>query len=129
MENKVRLLMVSILSFIILGLGLYVLIGMVLSKASEKKYGQTTPMAWFPVVNIYLIGKIASSKIMGWLLLIGLILTCEWSTIDGSIKRSIGFMPQPYRLIFNYAILGVIVMLFLKIVYDLMHDNYEKKDK
>ncbi len=128
MENKVRLLMISIMSFIIIGLGLYILVGMVLSKANKQKFGVETPMAWFPIVNIYLIGKISSSKTMGWLLLIGLVLTCEWATVDGTIKRTVGFMPQPYRLIFNYAIIGVIVMLFLKIVYDLMHNSYDKKD-
>lgn len=128
MEDKVRILMISIMSIIIIGLGVYVLVGMVLSKANKQKYGVNTLMAWFPIVNIYLIGKISSSKIMGWLLLIGFLLTCEWSTIDGSIKRSVGFMPQPYRLILNYAIIGVIVMLFLKVVYDLMHNNYENKE-
>ena len=60
--------------FLIIGLiviiVIYTIIASFLNKFNKLKYGKGTAMAWIPVFNIYLLGKLTFNKIVGFVLVL-----------------------------------------------------------
>ncbi len=48
--------------------------GIITYKLNKKMYREKSIMAWIPIVNIYLLGKLTINKIVGILLILGLII-------------------------------------------------------
>src|SRR5690554_5542134 len=91
---------------------LYVLSALGLMKIAEKSNQSGGWMAWIPILNFALIGKLAFNNIIvQWTLPILFILTTEsQTTINGEIVSSGAFLPAPLDKIgsFIWSILTLI---------------------
>jgi len=105
MENNViNLDLGSVLAFgfgflffiLIFLIAIYVVLGIVLNKLNKKIYGKGTALAWIPLCNTYLLGKLTVNKIFGFILIALQIL-------------GFGLIPQQFQLMYS-AING---MLFI----------------
>ena len=47
----------------------YVILGATLSHCSKAKYGNKSTLAWIPIANIYLLGKLIAGPFLGWILI------------------------------------------------------------
>ena len=70
MEALLAFGIIFIVIVLILVIVLYVVLGIVLNKLNKLMYGKGTAMAWIPLANIYLLGKLTVSKLLGWILLV-----------------------------------------------------------
>ena len=53
---------------LVISLIIYICIAIFLNKFNKLKYGNGTFMAWIPVFQQYLVGKLAINKTVGWIL-------------------------------------------------------------
>ena len=60
---------VFIVLIILIVIAIYVAEAIFLNKLNKKIYGQGTALAWIPIANIYLLGKLAFNKAVGFALL------------------------------------------------------------
>lgn len=77
-----------IIAFFILAIIMYVFMGIFLGKLNKIMYGKKTPMAWIPVLNTYLMGKLAFNKIVGIILVILPVIIMFIPNIDFSNKST-----------------------------------------
>lgn len=65
----------------IIGIILYILEATLLSKLNKLMYGKETALAWIPIANIYLLGKLTVNETVGWALLILFVLSGRFGSI------------------------------------------------
>lgn len=70
MEELMNGLLVFLGIILLVVLIIYILQAILLNKLNKLMYGKGTPMAWIPVANIYLLGKLTVNKLVGWILVI-----------------------------------------------------------
>lgn len=111
-------------SFLALGIGLiifafifliavYVVLGIVLNKLNKKIYGKGTALAWIPLCDIYLLGKLTVSKFFGVILLILSLLNSSITLGDGENKMIYTLIPEEYKWIY-YLVYGILfIALFI----------------
>lgn len=75
----------------------YVSLGIVLTKLNRCIYGHGTPMAWLPLVNLYLLGKLTINKYVGWGIIICLFLTGSYSTEVNGVSKTYAILPNSIR--------------------------------
>ena len=59
-----------LIAILILIIIMYVFMGVFLGKLNKLIYGKGTPMAWIPLLNTYLMGKLVVNKVFGMILVI-----------------------------------------------------------
>ena len=59
-----------LIAILILIIIMYVFMGVFLGKLNKLIYGKGTPMAWIPLLNTYLMGKLVVNKVFGIILVI-----------------------------------------------------------
>lgn len=114
-----NLLIIFVITTMIL-LILYIIFSSILSKANKIIYGERKILAWIPIFNMYLLGKIAINKVFGVFLvliefLIGLVIS----------------LPYFQNLIPNY-IIDIICLVYLFIIiilFFIMLSKYFKVKK
>ena len=47
---------------------IHILLGIFLNKFNKLVYGEGSILAWFPIFNLYLLGKLTVNKYVGWIL-------------------------------------------------------------
>lgn len=89
---------------------MYALFGVFLCKLNTLVNGKGTMLAWVPICNIYLLGKLAVNKVVGWILVIGtfLIGIMRFSDVPSESISSIVFK------IYNIIILGLFIYAVIK---------------
>jgi len=96
---------------VLLGITIYSVIAVFLNKLYNAKYGKTTIMAWIPIFNIYLLGKLVIHSIIGLLLVIGLLFgICISFNISG-LETIHNLLGKEYVLPYQITY-GVIILLF-----------------
>jgi hypothetical protein len=93
----------------------YIFMALGLMKMADRLGHKGTWMAWIPFCNSYLLGKVAISKAIGWVL-VGLTLLAGTSMSDsaeGSVKISL--LPEPLRSIVAIALFVLTVVCLNKI--------------
>lgn len=89
---------------ILLVVAIYVAVGIVLFKLNKAMYGKGTPMAFIPYANIYLLGKLTVNKTIGWILVIGNLVTSNFSLTLNGQKTSFSLLPSPLSNIVGFVI-------------------------
>lgn len=101
-------IVILILIFII-----YVVQAIFLSKFNKLKKGYGTAMGWVPIANIYLLGKLTFSKIVGWIL-IGLIFSTATLTITiNGVENKYKLFPDDINIIVSRLLALLILGLFI----------------
>lgn len=105
----------------------YILVGRMLSRLNEKMYGKRTILAYIPIVNYYILGKLTINKVFGWVLVIGSLLNGSYSYTgpDGvTVEHTI--LPKPIGDIYGnvFSILTLILVIYAAVK---LH-SYGKKE-
>lgn len=109
----------GVLLFVILiVIAIYVVEGIFLFKLNKVMYGKGTPMAFIPFANTYLLGKLTVNKTIGWILVIGSIVTSNASITLNGEKQSLSLLPAPLSSIvggiISIANLGLFIYAIVK---------------
>ena len=76
--------LVAVLILLAVVLIIYIALGIFLTKFHKLIYGKGSACAWIPFANIYLLGKLAVNRLVGWILVVSILLTSQISvTING----------------------------------------------
>lgn len=109
------IILLIFMAFILLAFSLviYLLVGKFLNDFNKLLYGKGTALAWIPFANIYLLGKLAFNKVVGWGLLILCAITSEYTiTINGDTEYY-SIFPGSSK-IYSIAVIGLLVYAIIK---------------
>lgn len=83
----------------------YVLTGLLLTKLNKLMYGVNTPLAWIPIANTFLLGKLTVNETFGWIF-VGV------SFLFGALSfiKAFSFLST----IINLATYGLLIYAFVK---------------
>ena len=100
-------------------IGLYIVIAIFLNKFNKLVYGKGTALAWIPICNTYLLGKLTVNKIVGWILVACNILTTTITTTDANgVQKVLGILPESIRSVissvYGLALLGLFIYAIVK---------------
>lgn len=104
---------------------IYVLLGIYLNKFNKLVYGKGTALAWIPLCNIYLLGKLSFNKIVGAILIVFLILTTQFTTTVDGIESTFSIIPAGPILEIVSPLYGLAV--FAIFIYSLVKYSKLKK--
>lgn len=106
-----------ILVFAIL-VGIYIAFAIFLNKFNLLVYKQKTALAWIPICNIYLLGKLTVNKTVGWILVVTSFLTTKYTVTINNISKVYTFLPTKLNYIvqgiYNVAVIGLLVYGIIK---------------
>ena len=110
---------------------IYIAIGIFLNKLNKLKYGKGTPMAFIPLVNIYLLGKLTISKPVGLILVFLPILTGTFTTNINGVENSYTLLPADINskvsAVYSLVTLGLLIyaiVLYFKIKREKKNGTY-----
>ena len=90
----------------------YVAMGIVLFKLNKLIYGNGSAMAWIPIFNVYLLGKLTVNKVVGFVLIIGLFLISNFSIKVDDVQRNFSILPYgKFKTILTY-VYGIVILCF-----------------
>jgi len=72
-------------------------------------------MAWLPVFNMYLLGKIAISKLFGWCLVLAIFLSSTYTTTINGVVSQGSILPDPFSKIASYVFALLVLVSLYKI--------------
>ena len=93
MENVLGALAAFGLIILLVVIVIYVAVGILLNKLNKQINGKGTPMAWIPIANIYLLGKLTVNKIVGWILVACALLTSTYTTTINGVSTTHTILP------------------------------------
>ena len=103
---------------LIIVLGIYIAISIFLNKFNKLVYGKGTAMAWIPIFNTYLLGKLAINKIVGWILVICIFLTGTRTTTINGVETTHTILPESINsvvtILYNLATLSLLIYAIIK---------------
>lgn len=122
MENSLETIIASSIAYVLIFFAvlivIYILFGIFLNKLNKLVYGKGTPMAFIPFVNIYLLGKLAVNKLVGYILVILVILNSEFSITINNETSSAAILPEDIRnvvsIIYSVLVLGLFIYAIVK---------------
>ena len=110
---------------------IYIVIGIFLNKFNKLKYGKGTPMAFIPLVNIYLLGKLTISKPVGLILVFIPLLTGTFTTNINGVENSYTLLPADINskvtAVYNLVTLGLLIyaiVLYFKLKKEKKNGTY-----
>ena len=72
---------------LVVAIVIYVVMEIELNMLNKIMYGKGTALAWIPICNTYLLGKLTVNKLVGWILAICIFVTGSFTTtVDGVEK-------------------------------------------
>ena len=122
MENSLETIIASSIAYVLIFFAvlivIYILFGIFLNKLNKLVYGKGTPMAFIPFVNIYLLGKLAVNKLVGYILVILVILNSEFSITINNETSAAAILPEDIRnvvsIIYSVLVLGLFIYAIVK---------------
>ena len=84
----------------------YIIVGFFLNKFNKLLYGKSDACAWIPLAQVYLLGKLAFNRTVGWILL-GLRIIVNYSgfRVNNSLFISSGMVMLIELVVFTYAVI------------------------
>ena len=125
MEVIIKAMVNFFIISLIIVIAIYVVIAIFLNKFNKLVYGKGTAMAWIPIANIYLLGKLTVNKAVGWVLVICTFLTDEITTTINEVETTRTIIPGKLG-----SILSTITSLATSglFIYAIVKYNKLKKD-
>ncbi len=115
--NALATLIVGLIVFAIV-IGIYVLQGLFLTKFNKLVNGKGTPLAWIPICNVYLLGKLCINKIVGWILVGCILITGKFTVTINGVKNVYTILPKNITSLIsslsNLAIFGLFIYGIIK---------------
>ena len=117
--------------FLVIVIVIYIAIGIFLNKFNKLKYGKGTPMAFIPLVNIYLLGKLTISKPVGLILVFIPLLTGTFTTNINGVENTYTLLPadinSKVNTVYNLVTLGLLIyaiVLYFKLKKEQKNGTY-----
>jgi|GEM_PF-1755668 len=132
METIVQYLFIILIVLAVIGLILYILFSIFLNKFNKLVYGKQTVMAWLPLFNVYLFGKLTINKAFGWLLVIGSFLTFSTTTNVNGIEKTSSILPSKIMPIYSsiyYLVSFIVLILGIVKYFRLKKENNSNSPK
>ena len=123
--NFIGTLITGLLSFAFI-IGIYVLQGIFLTKFNKLINGKGTPLAWIPICNIYLLGKLSINKIVGWILVVCAVITAKYTVTINGVQTVYTILPKNITSFITSLYSATILILF---IYSIIKYNDIKKGK
>ena len=111
---------------LIVVLAIYIAVSIFLNKFNKLVYGTGTALAWIPICNVYLLGKLTFNKIVGWVLVACIFLTASYSTTINGVTKTYTILPSNISDTVE-DIYGLAV--FILLIYAIIKYNKLKKEK
>ena len=112
------IIIIFLILLLALVIGLYIAIATFLNKFNVLVEGRTTALAWIPVCNVYLLGKLAINKIVGWILVASFLLTSTITTEFDGVENTYSILPESVAPIFSifhsFATIGIFIYAIIK---------------
>ncbi|MEG2550594.1 MAG: hypothetical protein RSA06_07120 [Erysipelotrichaceae bacterium] len=103
---------------LLVALAIYIVSAIFLNKFNKLVYGKGTAMAWIPILDIYLLGKLTVNKWVGWVLVICVFLKDTYTTTVNGVESTRGILPEGIRnvvsTIYGLAVLGLFIYAIIK---------------
>ena len=123
--NALATLIVGLILFAIV-IGIYVLQGLFLTKFNKLVNGKGTPLAWIPICNVYLLGKLCINKIVGWILVGCILITGKFTVTINGVKNVYTILPKNITSLISSLSSLAIFGLF---IYGIIKYNNLKQQK
>ena len=123
--NALATLIVGLIVFAIV-IGIYVLQGLFLTKFNKLVNGKGTPLAWIPICNVYLLGKLCINKIVGWILVGCILITGKFTVTINGVKNVYTILPKNITSLISSLSSLAIFGLF---IYGIIKYNNLKQQK
>lgn len=104
----------------LIAIAIYVGCAIFLNKFNKLVYGKGTPMCWIPIANVYLLGKLTINKIVGWVLVICVILTGEYTVTVNGVTTQHTILPADIHSVVStlYGIAVIVLFIYAIIKYN-----------
>lgn len=110
----------GILIFVlIIAVAIYILISIFLNKMNKQIYGKGTALAFIPICNIYLLGKLTVGKWLGWILVGCVFLNATFTTEVNGVEKSYTILPASISSLVSgiYSLCVFILFIYAIIKY------------
>lgn len=118
MESLLGALLELLVLILVIALAIYIATAIFLNKFNKLVYGKGTAMAWIPIFNVYLLGKLAVNKAVGWILVICVFLTTETTVTFNDVETTYSILPERIRTvvytIYTLAYFGLLIYAIVK---------------
>lgn len=118
MEKLIQMMFGLVIIIFAIAITIYIIQGILLNKLNKLMYGKGTPMAWIPIANIYLLGKLTVNKIVGWILITCIFLTSKFTITVNGIEKSYTILPESINSIiyplYSLTIIGLVIYAIVK---------------
>ena len=106
-------------------IAIYVAQAIFLNKFNKLVYGKGTALAWIPGGNVYLLGKLAINKIVGWILFACWVSTIEFTSTINGVEKKASILPESISNIVStiYSLAVIIIFIYAIIKYRNMKNN------
>lgn len=123
MEALLGIFAAFILVFAAIGFVFYIFLAVGLMGIAKQTGTSGGWMAWLPIFNIYLIGKLGINKVFGWALVVLLFLGGTGNVeVNGETVATGSLLPAPFNTIAS-LIMGVLLILSLHKIYKRVSDK------
>ena len=110
---------------IFIGIGIYIVQAIFLNKFNKLVNGKGTALAWIPICNIYLLGKLTINKLVGWILVICVFLTGSYTVTINGVETTHTILPDGISSIFSklYSIVVLALFIYAIVKYSKLKNN------
>ena len=116
------LLLPFLLLFGIVFIIIYVLLALLLSNLHKKIYGRKSVLAWIPILNLYILGKVTTGRLVGLLLVGANLISFNYKITINGVVYSYSLLSSTARwvvatlvAIISIILYGVAIVKFIKI--------------
>jgi hypothetical protein len=105
---------------------IYICIALLLNKLNKLIYGKGTWMAFIPIFNIYLLGKLTINKVVGFILVLCIFLSGYFSTTINGVEKVYAILPGDARIMVGSF---SSIITFVLLIYAIVKRKRLKKEK
>lgn len=117
MESLLQFFMAYMLVFLVIAIAIYIAVGIFLNKFNKLVYGKGTPMAFIPIVNTYLLGKLTIGKPVGLILVFATLITGTFTTNINGVENSYTLFSDDVSSKINMVVSIVTFGLFIYAIF------------
>jgi len=125
--NKFFYIIVGIMIVVLL---IYIGISIFLNKLNKVIYKKGTIMAFLPIFNVYLLGKLTVNKIVGWLLVIATFITGSFTTSINGKESSFSLLPSSTSAFISAitSVMTIVLFIFAIVKYNKLKGKKFKEE-
>ena len=94
LSGLIGMMLGVVILVLVLVVAIYIVQGIFLTKLNKLMYGKGSALAWIPIANVYLLGKLTINKIVGWILVIVTFCTMTFTTTLNGVEKTTSILPE-----------------------------------